>query len=208
MVGGDDQTCCPLCCTPPRYYSHPHSLLHTCTHVSPCPTTNLSFLTDVCAAEGAIPKKWGSDAVEIPGSRSILSALETASAPWAIVTSGTRPLVSGWLDAMNLAHPEYLVTAEEVKKGKPDPECYRLGAKRLGIQGDEVLVLEDAPAGVRAGKAAGYKVVALATTHSIDQLREAGADWIVRDMRSVTMQNYDSKTKQVEIEIRDALVVV
>lgn len=112
------------------------------------------------------------------------------------------------MDAMNLAHPEYLVTAEEVKKGKPDPECYRLGAKRLGIQGDEVLVLEDAPAGVRAGKAAGYKVVALATTHSIDQLREAGADWIVRDMRSVTMQNYDSKTKQVEIEIRDALVVV
>lgn len=101
-----------------------------------------------------------------------------------------------------------MVTAEEVQKGKPDPECYRMGAERLGFEGrsEEVLVLEDAPAGVMAGKAAGFKVVALATTHDVDRLQQAGADWIVRDMRSVTTRHWDSKTRRVSIEIRDALV--
>lgn len=160
-----------------------------------------------------MPKIYGSDAVEIPGSRRLLEQLERVDAPWAIVTSGTRPLVTGWLDVMKLAHPKNLVTAEEVKNGKPDPACYQLGAKLLGfggngkeIVGRQLLVLEDAPAGVRAGKAAGFKVVALATTHSIDRLREAGADWIVRDMRSVMMTTWNAKAGEIRIEIKDALV--
>jgi glycerol 3-phosphatase-1 len=109
---------------------------------------------------------------------------------------------------MNLATPEHLVSAEQVAKGKPDPACYRLGAQRLNVRdGDnDVLVLEDAPAGVRAGIAAGYKVVALATTHTVQQLQEAGATWIVRDMRSVTMKKFDKKTSKIEITIKDALV--
>ena len=167
----------------------------------------------MCKAEGVIPINYGQDAVEIPGSRALLDHLESANAPWAIVTSGTRPLVTGWLDRMELAHPKYMVTAEEVKHGKPDPECYRMGAQRLGfgeggktVAPEEILVLEDAPAGVSAGKAAGYKVVALATTHDVGRLKEAGADWIVRDMRSVTLQRVDGKTGRVSIEIRDALV--
>lgn len=173
----------------------------------------------MCKAEGQVPLNYGQDAVEIPGSRRILEKLEAAGAPWAIVTSGTRPLVTGWLDVMKLAHPKYLVTAEEVAKGKPDPACYRLGAKRLGFNdgggGDDegkkvdpskIAVLEDAPAGVRAGKAAGYKVIALATTHAIPKLREAGADWIVKDMRSVIMTQWDAKAGTVSVEIRDALV--
>lgn len=163
-------------------------------------------MLDVCAAEGAIPKKWGHDAVEIPGSRSILESLEQASAPWAIVTSGTQPLVTGWLEVMGLATPKHLVSAEQVAKGKPDPACYKLGAQRLNITSNDVLVLEDAPAGVRAGIAAGYKVVALATTHTVQQLQEAGATWIVRDMRSVTMKSFDKNTGKVEITIKDALV--
>ena len=175
----------------------------------------------ICHAEGQIPLNHGQDAVEIPGSRTLLESLEAAKAPWAIVTSGTRPLVSGWLDVMKLAHPKYMVTAEEVANGKPDPEGYRLGAKRLGfadgsgsesdnaqlkrVQPAEVVVFEDAPAGVRAGKAAGYKVVALATSHAIHQLQNAGADWIVRDMRSVSMTRWDAKAGKVSIEIKDAL---
>ncbi|KAK5114851.1 hypothetical protein LTR62_002008 [Meristemomyces frigidus] len=177
----------------------------------------------VCQAEGQVPLLYGRDAVEVPGSRIMLERLEAAGAAWAIVTSGTRPLVTGWLDVMKLAHPKFMVTAEEVKEGKPNPACYRLGAKRLGLDDgseggapsedarkvdpSEVLVLEDAPAGVRAGKAAGYRVVALATTHSIAQLREAGADWIVRDMRSVTFNGYDSKRGKTSIEIANALVL-
>ena len=164
----------------------------------------------VLKAEGSIPKNYGNDVVEIPGSRALLEDLEKAGAPWAIVTSGTRPLVQGWLDVMKLAQPRYLVTAEEVENGKPDPACYRLGAKRLGMETRdpaELLVLEDAPAGVKAGKAAGFKVVALATTHHVEKLREAGADWIVRDMRNVQLLGYDGKTGKVRMEIRDALVV-
>ncbi len=164
----------------------------------------------VCKAEGQIPLDYGHDAIEVPGSRALLDQLEKVGAPWAIVTSGTKPLVTGWLNVMKLAFPKNMVTAEEVQKGKPDPACYQLGAKRLGkanADPNEILVLEDAPAGVRAGKAAGFKVVALATTHRIDQLRDAGADWIVRDMRSVTMTGRDAKTGIVGIEISDALVV-
>lgn len=165
----------------------------------------------VCKAEGQIPIKYGESATEIPGSRDLLATIEKAGVPWAIVTSGTLPLVSAWLDVMKLSHPAVLVSAEQVAKGKPDPACYRLGAQRLGfgdetkVDGERILVLEDAPAGVRAGKAAGYKVVALATTHSVAQLREAGADWIVRDARSVKMVTWDGKAGEVELEISDAL---
>lgn len=163
----------------------------------------------ICAAEGAIPKLYGSDAVEVPGARDLLARLEAAGAKWAIVTSGTRPLVTGWLDVMKLAHPKFMVTAEEVSRGKPDPAPYLLGAERLGMEKSvkDVLVLEDAPSGVRAGKAAGFRVVAVATTHAIEELREAGADWIVRDLRSVTLERVDGKSGEVRIQIVDALVV-
>ncbi|KAF4549435.1 putative haloacid dehalogenase-like hydrolase 2 [Elsinoe fawcettii] len=189
----------------------------------------------ICKAEGRVPIEHGSDAVEIPGARSLLSSLEAASVPWAIVTSGTRPLVQGWIDVMKLAQPKNLITAEQVEKGKPDPSAYLLGAERLGFKysvphsGDvtngtnsngtsthskssteegsrDILVLEDAPSGIRAGKAAGFKVVALATSHEIPQLREAGADWIVRDMRSVVMKRWDAGRGRVVVEISGALV--
>jgi glycerol 3-phosphatase-1 len=109
---------------------------------------------------------------------------------------------------MKLAHPRFMVTAEEVAVGKPDPACYRLGAERLGfvVEGEELLVLEDAPAGVRAGKNAGFRVVALATTHGVEELKAAGADWIVRDMRSVTVERWDAKGRIVGVRIADALV--
>jgi glycerol-1-phosphatase len=124
------------------------------------------------------------------------------------VTSGTRPLVTGWLDVMKLAHPRNLVTAEDVEKGKPDPACYRLGSTKLKLPQKDasIIVFEDAPAGVRSGKAAGFMVVALATTHSLSQLQEAGADWIVRDMRSVTLKGWSKATGEAKVEIVDALV--
>lgn len=157
--------------------------------------------------EGLIPKQFGADAVEIAGSRALLEQLEESSVPWAVVTSGTRPLVTGWLDLMKLAHPENLVVAEDVEHGKPDPACYELGRSRLDVPRDaSMLVLEDAPAGVRAGKAAGFKVVALATTHTLEQLRDAGADWIVQDMRSVKLVGWDKSTREARIQISDALV--
>lgn len=106
-----------------------------------------------------------------------------------------------------MAVPDQLVMAEDVDQGKPDPSCYLLGRSRLGFRENaKMLVLEDAPAGVKAGKAAGFTVVALATTHPIERLQEAGADYIVRDMRSVTLQPGYQKGLKVEVQISGALV--
>jgi glycerol 3-phosphatase-1 len=83
-----------------------------------------------------------------------------------------------------------------------------MGAKKLGLQEKEpsIVVFEDAPAGVRSGKAAGFVVVGLYTTHTLEQLIEAGADYIVRDMRSVTLKSWDKTTGQGAIQIENALV--
>ncbi|KKA24014.1 2-deoxyglucose-6-phosphate phosphatase [Rasamsonia emersonii CBS 393.64] len=157
----------------------------------------------VSQIEGRIPKEYGADAVEIPGARDLLKTLEDAGAPWGVVTSGTRALVAGWLDVLKLAHPKFLVVAEDVEQGKPDPQCYLLGRSRLGLgESTSILVVEDAPSGIKAGKAAGFKVVALETTHTIQQLKDAGADWIVKDLRSIGLKAVNGK---VEIEIKDAL---
>ncbi|AEO54133.1 hypothetical protein MYCTH_2296323 [Thermothelomyces thermophilus ATCC 42464] len=157
--------------------------------------------------EGLLPKLYGNDAVEIPGARALLQDLIAQSAPWTIVTSGSLPLVSGWLTVLNLPTPPHLVTAESVAVGKPDPACYRLGRERLGISGAEkqVLVLEDSPAGIRAGKAAGCKVLAVVTSHTVEQVLGAEPDWVVRDLSSLRLVSVEGG--RVTLEIRDALLV-
>lgn len=100
--------------------------------------------------EGLLPKNYGEDATEIPGARDLLDSIKSAGVPWAIVTSGTTPLVSGWLNVMKLPIPENLVVAEDVENGKPDPSCYLMGLGKLGLamkDAGDVLVLEDSPAG-------------------------------------------------------------
>ena len=69
-----------------------------------------------------------------------------------------------------------------------------------------MLVLEDAPAGVRAGKAAGFTVVALATTHAVSRLVEAGADWVVRDLESVQLRAWDPAARKAHVCITNTLV--
>ncbi|KAL9111824.1 MAG: hypothetical protein Q9227_003883 [Pyrenula ochraceoflavens] len=158
--------------------------------------------------EGLIPKEFGQDAVEIPGARNTLVRLEDLGVPWAIVTSGTNALVSGWIDVLKLAQPKNLVVAEDVQNGKPDPQCYLLGREKLDLPTTaRCLVIEDAPSGVKAGKAAGFKVLGLATTHRVEQLVDAGADWIVRDMRSLRVERWDSETGKVEIRVEQGLKI-
>jgi len=155
--------------------------------------------------EGRIPKEHGNDAVEILGARKLLERLDSLNAPWAVVTSGTRALVRGWLNVLKLAEPKTMVVAEDVDNGKPDPACYLLGRSRLNLEDrSDLVVVEDAPSGIKAGKAAGFKVIGLATTHTIDQVRDAGADWILQDLRSVSIQTI--KNGRVEVEIKNALV--
>lgn len=166
---------------------------------------------DVSHVEGLIPQLYGQDAVEIPGARKLLASLDEGDARWTIVTSGTLALATGWLDVMKLSRPTHMVTAEDVKAGKPDPECYLLGKDRLDLMGlaTKVLVVEDSPAGVRAGCEAGCKVIGLATTHEIAPLQSAGAHWIVEDLRSVRCVGMDGEgaDRQVQIEICNSLEI-
>ena len=92
---------------------------------------------------------------------------------WAVVTSGTRDTAMTRLTHTGLPIPSVLVTADDVKRGKPDPEAYLLAAAKLGVRPERCLVVEDAPVGVSAAHSAGMRVVAVATTHSQIELREA-----------------------------------
>jgi len=84
--------------------------------------------------------------------------------------------------------PKLLVTSTDVTRGKPDPEPYLKGAEFLGLAAHDCVVVEDAPAGIRAGKAAGARVLALRTTAPDAELADAGADWIVDDLSAVSVQ--------------------
>ncbi|KAI1330824.1 HAD-like protein [Xylariaceae sp. FL0255] len=157
--------------------------------------------------EAKLPALYGDEAIEIPGARALLDQLIEVNAPWAIVTSGTEPLVHGWLSALKLPEPEHLVSAESVANGKPDPACYELGRSRLGLNTSaNILVLEDSPAGIKSGKAAGCKVLGLVTSHTIEQVASAEPDWLVRDLSSVKMIGRDQGGR-VTLQISDALVV-
>lgn len=97
----------------------------------------------------------------LPGAVALLQRLEQLSVPWAIVTSGTVPVARARHAAGELATPEIFITAELVARGKPNPDPYLLGAQRLGLKPEECVVVEDAPAGVLSGLAAGCKVIAV-----------------------------------------------
>ena len=115
----------------------------------------------------------------LPGAAELLRMLPANR--YAIVTSATRPLAEVRLRAAGLPVPENLVTARDAKRGKPNPDPYLMGARLLRVPSMECVVIEDAPSGIRAGKAAGAHVVALRTTTSDAELQEAGADWVVDD---------------------------
>jgi sugar-phosphatase len=114
-------------------------------------------------------------------------SVERAWRRWAeangIVTSGDDRLARARLSAAGLAPPPVFVTSDQVERGKPDPEAYLLGASRLGRDPSDCVVIEDAPAGIAAGKAAGMRVVALLTTHAAGDL--LAADDVVADLRGL-----------------------
>jgi sugar-phosphatase len=122
--------------------------------------------------------------VPLPGARELLSVLPPDR--WTIVTSCTRRLAQTRLRAAGLPVPDRVVTSDDIKNGKPDPEPYLKGASLLGISPEDCVVVEDAPAGIRAGKAAGTRVIACRTTASEAELKDAGPDWIVENCKSIS----------------------
>ena len=113
--------------------------------------------------------------VLISGAKELLGSLPGEA--WAIVTSAGRDLAPARLRAVDLPVPEVLVTADDVRQGKPSPEPYLLGAQRLDQPPAECVVIEDSPAGIQAARAAGIRVVGIASTHTTDELE--GCDLVV-----------------------------
>jgi mannitol-1-/sugar-/sorbitol-6-phosphatase len=111
--------------------------------------------------------------VAIPGAKDLLNELNNRSIPWTIVTSCTIPLALSRVKAAGIEMPDHSVTFNDVKLGKPHPEPFILGAKRIGLEPDQCWVIEDAPAGVKSGKSAGCTVAAVLTSHMKEQLDEA-----------------------------------
>ncbi|KON75039.1 HAD-IA family hydrolase [Cellulosimicrobium cellulans] len=107
----------------------------------------------------------------LPGTRDALAVLPPGRQ--AIVTSCTRPLAAARMAASGLAAPSVVVTADDVARGKPDPDPFLLGAERLGVDPARCLVVEDAPAGIAAARAAGCATLAVTGTHSAAELAEA-----------------------------------
>ena len=126
------------------------------------------------------------DVIALPGTTEFLSALPDDR--YAVVTSATRGLAVVRLRVAGFAIPKNLVTSSDVHRGKPDPEPYLRGAQILGLLPADCIVIEDAPAGIQSGKAAGSRVIALRTTTPDFALRAAGADWIVTDCSEIFLQ--------------------
>ncbi len=141
------------------------------------------------------------DVVALPGAAELLRALPAEK--WTVVTSCTRRLALVRLRAAGLPIPAKLVTSNDITNGKPHPEPFLQGAKLLGFAPAQCVVFEDAPAGIRAGKAAGMRVIALQTTEQDNFLRQAGADWIVADCSSVHVDGANSG-QEISLVFSDA----
>lgn len=113
--------------------------------------------------------------VVLPGTERLLAELDAAAEQlgrptWTIVTSCTRPLFEARWARTGLAVPAHLVTADQVTRGKPDPEPYLLGAERLGVEPGRTVVIEDSVGGLRSGTAAGARTVAVTSTTPAGEL--------------------------------------
>lgn len=122
----------------------------------------------------------------LPGARDLLASLPERR--WAIVTSATRRLLIGRLEAAGLPVPELIISGDMVERGKPDPEPYLRGAELIHARPEDCLVVEDAPSGVRAGVAAGCSVLGVEGTHPPEELLAAGARWVVPSLAEVRAQ--------------------
>lgn len=112
--------------------------------------------------------------VPIPGAVRLLSTLPRGS--WALVTSAQLSLARVRMEAAGLPLPEVVVSADDIREGKPNPACYRLAMERLGCGAGDAVVFEDAAAGLAAGRAAGCRTIALATTQASSCLE--GETWL------------------------------
>lgn len=134
----------------------------------------------------------------IPGSHEVVRAAQQGK--WAIVTSAERSLAEVRLRTVGIPLPEVMVTSDDIRRGKPDPECYLLAAKKLGVAPGECVVFEDSPSGLRSGLAAGMPVIAVGPYAD----RSLGAAVFVDDYTEMTITY---AAAQERFEIRTPLLI-
>jgi mannitol-1-/sugar-/sorbitol-6-phosphatase len=151
------------------------------------------------AEESKIEKREADDidgVAVMPGAAELLKSIPEGC--WCVVTSGTRYLATSRLRFAQLPIPRVLVAADDVQKGKPDPEPYLKGAELLKVKPAQCLVIEDAPAGIRSAHAGGMKAVALASTYPSSELQEA--DVVLQNLKQIQVRTVGGEKKlQVDI---------
>ncbi len=129
----------------------------------------------------------------IPGALQLLRSLPEGQ--WGVVTSATRSMATTRLQDAGFRLPRVLVTADDVVRGKPDPEPYLKGAAGLGIAADQCIVFEDSPAGIRAATLAGMRVIALLTTYPPKELQQAKA--MIQDFTKIVVERNGSGNLEI-----------
>ncbi|KAI8075157.1 HAD-like domain-containing protein [Gongronella butleri] len=135
----------------------------------------------------------------LPGVARLLESIPLGK--WSIYTAGTKFMAESRLKQCNIPIPAGLVTADKVTNGKPHPEGYLKGAELINAPANKCIVFEDAPHGIKSGKAAGMTVIACTTTHSAEQLRAAGADYVVDYLSEVEV--HITGDGHFEVEVRE-----
>ncbi|KAG2196192.1 hypothetical protein INT47_004718 [Mucor saturninus] len=148
-------------------------------------TPELATVDYVNKFEGGLAKETEGVTV-LPGVLDLLNSIPTED--WTVNTAGTITMAVSRLSQFNIHVPKEMATGDKLTFGKPHPEGYLLAAKILRKEPKDCLVFEDAPAGVQAAIAAGMDCIACTTTHTVDQLREAGATVIVERLDSVHIE--------------------
>ena len=134
--------------------------------------------------------------VWLPGARELVGALTAAAAPWAVATSGNTLLATSSMRKAGMALPPVLVTSDDVSVGKPEPEPYLRSAELLGVDPAHCVVIEDAPAGVTAGLAAGMRVIAVTHTYPAEVLAHAT---VVVD--ALPLLSVDAVSRQITLRV-------
>ncbi|CAK9787187.1 HAD-like protein [Cutaneotrichosporon oleaginosum] len=165
------------------------------------------FETAILENAEEIGRQTGKSGIEVlPGVQKLLADLSEhkhlrdGELKWAICTSSTHFYAGQAIPIAGLETPKIFVTADSVQRGKPFPDPYLLGAKGCNASPFESLVVEDAPTGIRSGKAAGCRVLATCTSHTAEELEKERPDFLVEDLSKVQVA-WDDETKTFKMVI-------
>jgi len=174
--------------------AHGRRTIETVSLVAP----HLSLADEVAALEG-VEAHTTEGVYEIPGARELLERLPRDA--WAIVTSGVRAVATLRITHTGLPMPRALVCADEIHRGKPDPEGYLTAAARLGRAPADCVVIEDTPPGLEAARAAGMRSIGIAGTYPASALI---ADLVVPSLTSLPAELLDAVTRRANNEFGPA----